>query len=349
MIDYLSDTVTHPTAEMRRAMMEAPVGDDVYGEDPTANALEAEAAEMLGKEAACLVPSGTMANLTAVVAHCPRGYEVLLGDESDLYHYEAGGVSVVGGVVLHPIETQPTGELALDDIRGAIRDETDYQCARAGLLCLENPHCRSGGRVLPLSYLRQVRELTAEQGIPIHLDGARIWNAAVALGVPASDIAATADSIQFCLSKNLAAPIGSMVAGSAPFIDDVRRLRKMLGGGMRQVGVIAAAGLLSLREMVPRLPEDHRRARLLAEGLAELPAIEVDLSEVETNMVFFRLRHPELDNQAFLQALLQHGVRMAELGHGRIRAVVHYQITEEDIPRTLEIFRRVLGDAGGTV
>lgn len=339
MIDYLSDTVTQPTAAMRAAMADAPVGDDVYGEDPTVNRLESMAAEMLGKEAGCFMPSGTMANLASVLAHCPRGYEILVGDESDLYHYEAGGVSIVGGVVLHPVPTDADGRLALEDLKAAVRDPTDFQMARAGLICLENPHCRRGGRALPLAYLESVRALADDLDLPVHMDGARIWNAALACGVPAADIARHADSLQFCLSKNLAAPVGSMVVGTATFVDDVRRLRKMLGGGMRQVGILAAAGIVALETMVPRLTEDHRRARRLAEAIAQLPGIEVDLHEVETNMVFFRVVAAGVTTEGFLRALQEKGVRMGELGHGRIRAVVHYQISDEDIDSTIDVFR----------
>ena len=343
MIDFLSDTVTHPTDEMRRVMAAAPVGDDVYGEDPTVNRLEELAAEKLGKEGACFMPSGTMANLASVLAHCPRGFEMLVGDESDLYHYEAGGVSIVGGVVIHPVRTQVDGRLSLEDIRTAVRDPTDFQMARAGLICLENPHCRSGGRVLPLDYLAAVRTLADELGLPIHLDGARIFNAAVAGGVTASTIAHYADSVQFCLSKNLAAPVGSMVVGEATFVDDVRRLRKMLGGGMRQVGILAAAGIVALESMVDRLADDHMRARRLAEAIAPLPGVTLDLDEVETNMVFFKVTHPEHSTESFLQVLQESGVRMAELGHGRVRAVVHYQIDDADIDATIEAFRKTLG------
>lgn len=342
MIDYLSDTVTHPTQAMRDAMYEASIGDDVYGEDPTANRLETHAAQLLGKQAACFLPSGTMANLTSILAHCARGYEVLLGDESDIYNYEAGGPSVVGGLVLHPVQTQADGRLAIDDLRAAVRDPSDYQCSRAGLICLENPHCRSGGRVLPLDYLKEVRDLADAYKLPIHMDGARIFNAAIALGVPAAEIVAYADSLQFCLSKNLAAPIGSIVVGERAFVDEVRRLRKMLGGGMRQVGVIAAAGQVALETMIDRLAEDHRRARLLAENIAELPDIQLDLDEVQTNMVFFRITGSRYSWQSFLDALAERGVRMAELGHDRIRAVIHYQLSDDDIMATIDIFRKVL-------
>lgn len=342
MIDYLSDTVTHPTQAMRDAMYQAAVGDDVYGEDPTANQLEQQAAALLGKPAACFMPSGTMANLTAILAHCARGYEVLVGDESDIYNYEAGGPSIVGGVVMHPIGTCPDGRLDLDELKAAIRDPLDYQCARAGLICLENPHCRSGGRVLPLDYLQQVRQLADAHGIPIHLDGARIFNAALALGVKPAEIAAQADSVQFCLSKNLAAPIGSMVVGDKKFVDDVRRLRKMLGGGMRQVGLIAAAALVALETMIDRLGEDHRRARLLAESIAMLPDIELELEAVQTNMVFFKVSGPRYDWKSFIAALADHDIRMAELGHGRIRAVLHYQIDDADIDTTVKAFKKLL-------
>lgn len=342
MIDFLSDTVTQPTEDMRHAMARAPVGDDVYGEDPTVNRLEEMTAQRLGKEASCFMPSGTMANLASVLAHCPRGYEVLVGDESDLYNYEAGGVSIVGGVVLHPVRTQVDGRLALEDLRAAVRDPADFQMARAGLICLENPHCRSGGRVLPPEYLAAVRDLADGLGLPLHLDGARIFNAALACGVPAATIAGYADSVQTCLSKNLAAPVGSMVAGKAAFVDDVRRIRKMLGGGMRQAGILAAAGIVALESMVDRLVDDHRRARRLAEAVAMLPGIQLDLDEVQTNMVFFRVTGPGYDTQSFLRALLENGVRMAELGHGRIRAVVHYQIGDADIDATVEVFRQLL-------
>lgn len=342
MIDYLSDTVTLPTQAMRDAMYRAEVGDDVYGEDPTVNRLEAKAAAMLGKEAACFMPSGTMANLTAILSHCRRGFEVLVGDESDLYNYEAGGPSVVGGVVFHPIATDERGRLKIEDLRRAVRDPFDYQCARAGLICIENPHCRRGGRPLPLDYLEELQAFAQEQKLPIHMDGARIFNAALALKVPPARLAAYADSIQFCLSKNLAAPVGSMVVGDKTLVEDCRRYRKMLGGGMRQVGVIAAAGLVALEQMVDRLDEDHRRARLLAEGIHEIKGLAINLDEVETNMVFFRISNPNLSLPDFLERLEAQGVRMGELGHGRIRAVIHYAITDSEIQTTLAAIKQIM-------
>ena len=346
MIDYLSDTVTKPTAAMRQACFEAMVGDDVYGEDPTANRLEAMAAEMLGKEAACFVPSGTMANLAAILAHCPRGYELIVGDESDIYNYQAGGPSFVGGVVMHPVPTQADGTLDFEDLEEAVRDPDDYQCARAGLIAIENPCCRVGGRVLSLDYLARLRAFADRKGIPIHMDGARIFNAAIALDVPPATVAGFAASIQFCLSKNLGAPVGSMVVGDRRFVEDVRRLRKMLGGGMRQIGVIAAAGIVALEHMVDRMRDDHTRARRLAEGIAGMPGIECDLETVETNMVFFRVTDPRYSTRAFLDALVENGVRMGELGHGRIRAVVHFEHDDAMIEHTLSVFENLLEPAG---
>lgn len=345
MIELRSDTFTLPTPAMREAMLHAPLGDDVYGEDPTVRQLERRAAEMLGKEAACFMPSGTMANLTAILAHCRRGTEVLVGDETDIYHYEAGGASVVGGIVYHPVQTQPDGRLLVPDLARAMRDSDDPQCAAAALICLENTHNRCGGRPLPLDYLSQVAVFAASHGLPVHMDGARLFNAAVAQEVAPAAIARYATSVQFCLSKGLAAPVGSMVAGDGAFIRETRRLRKMLGGGMRQVGVIAAAGLVALEHMVERLADDHRTARQLAYGLASIPGIEVDLATVQTNIVMFRVVDERFTWRAFLEAMADQGVALAELGYGRIRAVTHYGITSDDIDIALERVAQVLRHA----
>jgi len=342
MIDMISDTVTRPTAAMRERMYHAPVGDDGYGEDPTGARLEALAAELLGKEAACFMPSGVMANLTAMLTHCPRGYEILVGDESDIYNYEAGGACVLGGAVFHPLPTQPDGRLEVADLAAAIRDPHDHQCAPAGLICLENPHNRAGGRVLPLDYLREVQDFARSRGLALHLDGARIFNAAVALDVAPAEIAACADSVQFCLSKSLAAPIGSMVVGTAAFIEGVRRMRKMLGGSMRQVGVIAAAGLVALESMIDRLAEDHARARRLADYLAGITGVHCDADAVQTNMVFFEVTDPRYTTQSFIDTLARHGVRMGELGHGRIRAALHNDIDDADLERVMQVFATLL-------
>jgi len=341
-IELRSDTFTLPSAAMREAMAGAELGDDVYGEDPTVRRLEELAARMVGKEAACLMPSGTMANLAAILAHCPRGHELLVGDESDIYLYEAGGASVLGGVVYHPLPTRPDGTIPPQALEQELRDAEDPQFARAGLVCLENTHNRCGGVVLPLAYLQRVRDFARSHALPVHMDGARLFNAAVALGVCPAEIARYADSLQFCLSKGLAAPVGSMVAGTTAFIRDVRRLRKMLGGGMRQAGVIAAAGIVALEQMVDRLAEDHLHARLLAEGLARIPGIEVDPGAVQTNIVLFRVTDQRFSCERFIKLARRAGVRVGEFGHGRIRAVTHYGIAARDVHAAVEAIERIL-------
>lgn len=346
MIDFLSDTVTLPTAAMRQAMFTAQVGDDCYGEDPTVRELETVAAAMTGKQAAAFVTSGTLGNLTALLAQCPRGHEVILGDRSDLYNYEAGGVSVVGGAVLHPVATAEDGTLPLELLRAAIRDRSDYQCAPAAVIALENPHCLSGGRVLALDYLSRVRELADQHGLKIHMDGARIFNAQASLGIALAKIVEHADSLQFCLSKSLGAPYGSMVCGSAALIDSVKRYRKMLGGGLRQGGIMAAAGLVALDSMVDRLADDHRRATWLAQEIRELPGVTLRSDTIQTNMVFFDVAGH--GNQAFLQALQQRGIRMGVLGDGVIRAVLHYMIDDQAIRDTVAAMAAILCPATQT-
>ncbi|MGW7100139.1 GntG family PLP-dependent aldolase [Streptomyces sp. NPDC054838] len=342
MIELRSDTFTLPTQDMLRAMTEAPLGDDVYGEDPTANRLEELAAATLGKEAACFMPSGTMANLASIMAHAPRGSKVLVGDETDIYIYEAGGAAVCGGIVYEPIRTQPDGRLLLSDLAAGFPDDPeDPQFALPALICLENTHNRCGGAILPLDYLREVRHFADERRVPVHMDGARIFNAAVGSGIPVSEIARYADSVQFCLSKGLSAPIGSMVVGTAGFIGKVRRLRKMLGGGMRQVGTIAAAGILAI-ENAAGLAEDHRRATVLAEGLAKLDGIEVAPEDVHTNIVMFRVTDPRHTWQTFAAAAHEEGLAIAELGHGRLRAVLHRGLDDGDVTEALSIIGRVL-------
>jgi threonine aldolase len=342
MIDLLSDTVTVPTKEMRQAMFTAEVGDAGYGEDPTVTRLEGLAAEILGKEDAAFVSSGTQGNLTALLAHCPRGHEVIVGDRSDLYDFEAGSVSVVGGLVLHSVPTQIDGRLSLANLRSAIRDKTDHQCAPPGVIVLENPHCQLGGRILPLPYIKDVRELADEHSLPIHLDGARIFNAAVALKKTPAEMVADVDSIQFCLSKGLAAPFGSMVCGAGPFIERIKRYRKLLGGGLRQAGIMASAGIVALQTMVQRLEDDHRRASLLADKLRTIPGIRLEPSIIETNMVFFRLELSGLSTADFLSALSRRGVRMGTLREGVIRAVLHYLISDEDVEVAAAAIRLIL-------
>ncbi|NPA31155.1 MAG: low-specificity L-threonine aldolase [Chloroflexi bacterium] len=340
MIDLRSDTVTQPTPAMRRAMYEAEVGDDVYGEDPTVNRLEALAAAMLGKEAALLVTSGTQGNLAAVLTHCGRGDEVIVGHLAHMYLYEQGGMAALAGVQPRVVPNQANGTLALDEVEAAIRPE-NIHFPRTRLIAIENTHNRRYGAPLSLDYLRGLRALADRHGLPIHMDGARLFNAAVALGVPARDLAAQADTVMVCLSKGLSAPIGSLLLGPADFIAEARRARKVLGGGMRQAGVIAAAGIVALTQMVDRLADDHARARRLAEALAALPGLRVDLARVHTNMVYVDLEPPRGAEQV-AAALAQRGVRVHAVGPQSLRLVTHYGIEDEDIAAAIDAFAAVL-------
>jgi threonine aldolase len=339
-IDLRSDTVTKPTPEMRRAMAGAEVGDDVYGEDPTVNALQARSAELLGKEAALFVPSGTMGNLISLLAHCPeRGRAVLLGDQSHIFFYEQGGASAVGSLAFHTLPTGADGTLDVGAIRAAGRDPDNPHYAVPGVICLENTHNRCGGVPLPRGYAEEVRRVADELKVPMHLDGARLGNAAVAMGVAVKDLAGPFDSVQFDLSKGLGAPVGGVVAGSRDFIARAKRNRKLLGGGMRQAGVIAAAALVSLG-MIDRLADDHRLARLLAESLADLPGVEVDLPSVQTNLVVVRLRSKSASD--FLAALKSRNVLAGSPGLGRVRFVTHYDVSPQDLDTILRAVRYAL-------
>ena len=341
MIDLRSDTVTKPSAAMREAMARAEVGDDVFGDDPTVNHLQEVAADVMGKEAAIFVPSGTMGNLSALLAHCGRGQEALIGDESHIYHYEAGGASALGGIPYHPLPTNVHGEIPLDLLANAMRPAYDAHAAMTGVICLENTHNRCGGVVLSLEYMAQVKAFADERGIPVHLDGARVFNAAVALGVDVREIAQHVTSIQFCLSKGLGAPIGSVVAGSRDFIKRVHRWRKMLGGGMRQVGVIAAAGLIALTESPQRLHEDHANAQMMAQQLAAIPQIELDLASVQTNIIVFGLRDTTMTIPDFIAKLKEQGVLVVPF-KDRIRAVTHCDVSREQCQTAIDVIKHVL-------
>ena len=334
-IDLRSDTVTQPTDAMRQAMLHAEVGDDVYGEDPGVNALEAFGARLLGKQAALFVPSGTMSNLLAVMSHCQRGEGAILGNAAHIYRYEAQGSAVLGSVALQPLPMQRDGTLAFDDIKVALAPD-DAHFVQTRLICLENTH---NGKVLPLSYLQEMGAFVAERGLKLHLDGARLFNAAVASETPVEVIAAPFDSISICLSKGLGAPVGSLLVGSHDFIARARRLRKMLGGGMRQAGILAQAGLFALEQHVARLADDHRRAKRLAEGLAALPGIELDLSLVLSNMVFLRLREGE--SAPLLAFMKERGILFS--GYGELRLVTHLQINDDDIEEVIDAFTEYLG------
>lgn len=349
-IDLRSDTVTLPSPAMREAMYRAVVGDDVYGEDPTINRLQELAAERTGKEAALFVPTGTMGNATAVLAHAGRGEAVMVGNQSHIYHYEVGGASTLGGSPMYVIPTDANGMLDLYKIETGISDGSDEHAAPTALLCIENTHNRCGGTVLNLEQLEALTSLAHAHGITVHMDGARIFNAATALGVPVSTLAQQVDSMMFCLSKGLSAPVGSIVVGSREFIHKAHRMRKLLGGGMRQAGIIAAAGIVALEQMVERLAEDHEHCRQLAYGLADYPQIEIDVERVVTNIVNFavlntqqqRLTHEE--TMQFLAKAQEHGVLMGTIGEGTIRAVTHYGLDAQDIQTALTGIRRALID-----
>ncbi len=340
-VDLRSDTMTRPTPTMSRAMAEAEVGDDVFGEDPTVNALEKMAAERMGKEAALFVTSGTMGNLVSLLAHCGRGEEIILGSFSHTFYFEQGGSAAVGGIHPRTVPNQPDGKLTLSDIEGAIRAD-NVHFPRTRLIVLENTHNLCGGYPLDIDYMKAVGDAARRHGLKIHVDGARFFNAAVALDVPAAQLAAEADSVSFCLSKGLAAPVGSVVCGNHDFISEARRARKILGGGMRQAGVLAAAGIVALNEMVDRLADDHANARKLAEGLAEMPGVSIDPTQVHTNIVYFEVKRADMTVEELVKRLDDNGARMLPVGPGRIRAVTHYHITSDDIDYVLGIFSKVL-------
>ncbi|MGD8821959.1 MAG: low-specificity L-threonine aldolase [Anaerolineales bacterium] len=341
-IDLRSDTVTLPTAEMRRAMAEAEVGDDVYGEDPTVNQLEREAATRMGKQAAVFVPSGTMGNLAAVLSHCGRGDEVILGNLSHTYLFEAGGVSVLGGVHTYIVPNQPDGTLDLADIAAAIRsDDAHFPISR--LLVLENTHNRCGGVPLTVEYTSRASQLAHSRGLKVHLDGARIFNASAALGVSVKDLVAPVDSVTFCLSKALSAPVGSVLCGSEAFIHKARRMRKILGGGMRQAGILAAAGLEALKDMPDALREDHRRAKVLADGLHAIVGLTVEPYPPPSNMVFLNLE-PEVDLSASEVAdkLQQQDIRIGVVAERRFRLVTHRWIDDQAVQDVITAFDAVI-------
>lgn len=341
-VDLRSDTVTKPTPEMRRAMAEAEVGDDVYGEDPTVNRLQELACEMLGKEAALFVPSGTMGNEIAVHVHTRPGTEVVLDCRSHIFLYELAGPAVLSQVQTRPVGSE-RGIMPPEAVEAAIRAADDHEPGTS-LLCVENTHNLAGGTVLPPDVMRAYRRICDAHGIPMHLDGARIFNAAAALGVPAVELARDADSVMFCLSKGLCAPVGSLLCGSREFIREAHRVRKLFGGGMRQVGVIAAAGIVALERMVERLAEDHEKARRLAEGLAELEGIRIDLASVQTNMVYADVSGAGLSGKQAVEALKGRGVLCLSLGPTTLRFVTHHDVSMDDVRYTVEAVASMLAE-----
>jgi threonine aldolase len=344
-IDLRSDTVTLPTDEMREAIARAALGDDVYGEDPTVNQLERMAASMLGKEAAMLVPSGTMGNLAAILTHCARGTKAFLGAQAHSYVYEAGGAAALGGVVMTPIQNSAGGELDLAQLSDELERPPDAHFAPPALVALENTHNLCSGAAIDLSHAAAVAELAHVHSLPVHLDGARIFNAALALEATVEKIASFADSVSFCLSKGLACPVGSLLCGSAEFIARARRMRKVLGGGMRQAGIIAAAGIVALRTMIDRLTEDHLNARALAEGLSLIAGIEVRPVRRRTNMVVFDIAGDAEAAVIFTACLKQRGVLIGARGPTAFRAVTHYGIGREDVNRAVSAASEAAAEA----
>ncbi len=343
-IDLRSDTVTHPTPAMRRAMAEAEVGDDGWGDDPTLNRLQERVAEMLGKEAAVFVPSGTMANLASVLSHCERGDEIIVGDQSHVYLYEYGSVSALGGVGYRQLPNAEDGALDPGMVEEAIRPASP-RFPRTALVCLENTHNRCSGAALTPEYTDAIAGIAHQRGAALHLDAARLFNASVYLGVPARELVRSVDSLMFCFSKGLSCPVGSIICGDREFVRKAHRIRNSLGGGMRQAGVLAAAALVALDEMVERLGDDHANARILAEGLSRIPGIVIDPARIQTNIVI--LEPADGDAVGFLRRLADRGVRGSHTNGSKARLVTHYGIDRRDIDDTLEVVESVMKEGSG--
>jgi threonine aldolase len=340
-IDLRSDTVTRPTPAMRKAMIDAEVGDDVFGEDPTVNSLQEKVANLLGKEAALFVPSGTMANQLSIKSHTQPGDEVIIEASSHPYNFEGGAGAALSGIQFQCLKGV-RGILDASQIEEAIRP-ADHHFPVTKLICLENTHNRGGGSIYPLEKMAEIYRLTKSKGLLLHLDGARLWNASVATGIKPREYAQWADSVSVCLSKGLGAPIGSLVAGSKPFIDRVHRFRKMFGGGMRQVGIIAAAGIYALNHHLERLKEDHHNAKRLAVGLKEFKGVSIDPKHVETNIVIFDVTNTGMTGDQVTEAMKKEGILIHAFGKTQIRLVTHLDVSSEDIEIALKAFKKVLG------
>ncbi len=338
-IDLRSDTVTMPTDEMRQAMANAEVGDDVYGDDPTINKLEKLAAEKVGKEAAIFVPSGTFGNQLALFTHARRGQEVIIGRNNHIVVHEVGASAVIAGVQLRTLETE-NGAMNPKDVEKAIRVD-DIHEPETGLICVEEAH--GCGAVVPLETLKEIKQIAERHSIPVHMDGARIFNAAVSLGVDAKEVAACCDTVMFCLSKGLSAPAGSMVAGSKTFIDKARKNRKLMGGGMRQVGILAAAGIIALEKMTLRLHEDHENARYMAERLSEIPGVEVIKDRLDIDMVFFKMGEEVISEKVLAERLLEKNIKINGAEDGEYRFVAHIGVTKEDIDYVISCMKELAG------
>lgn len=340
-LDFRSDTVTRPTPEMRHAMAHAEVGDDVYQEDPTVNRLQAMAAEMTGQEAALYVSSGTMGNLTSILSHCQRGDEIIVGKKAHIYLYEATGAAALGGVNIQTIPNQVDGTLSLEDLQSAIRPDDPHEPITR-LVSIENTHNRCNGASLSPGYTKQIALFAKQHDLVFHIDGARIFNAAIDQNVPVSELTKHANSVTFCLSKGLSAPVGSVICGSEAFIQRAHRIRKQLGGGMRQAGIIAAAGIISLETMVDRLKEDHQNARFLAEGLATIPGLLIDLENQHTNMVYFSLSNEIPLSLSELSDRLKESGLLVGGGSDRIRMVTHSGVTKTSAEQAIDRIKQTL-------
>ena len=340
-IDLRSDTVTLPTSEMMEAINAAVLGDDVYVEDSSTIELENLAARIMGKEAALLVSSGTMGNLISYLVHAPRGSEAIMGHKSHTFLYESGGISAYGGIHSHQLQNKNDGTIEIDMIKDAIRTD-DVHFPSTSLICLENTHNKCHGFPLELDYINSVCNIAHENNMRVHMDGARLFNACAALDMSADTITKNVDSVTFCLSKGLASPIGSVVCGNADFIKEARRVRKSLGGGMRQTGIIAAAGILSINEMRNRLKDDHENAKHLANGLHALPGIELDTDLVPTNIIFFNFDHPKLSSSELVNHMESNGIIFSDYNGKHCRLVLHHGISRDDVEKVIDVFNKLL-------
>ena len=339
-IDFRSDTVTKPTKEMRLAMMNAEVGDDVYGDDPTVNRLEEMAAEMMGKEKALFVPSGTMGNQICINAHTNRGDEIILQENHHIFKYEVGGVAALSSVQTKTLKSID-GCYDMESLRNAIRGQ-NIHFPVTKVVCIEDTHNIEGGMVVPQEHLSQLKAIAEEENINVHMDGARIFHAAEYLNIPVSEIAHYADSVMFCLSKALASPVGSLIAGTEQFIDKARKIRKRFGGGMRQAGVLAACGILSLTDMVKHLPTDHRHAKELAEGIAEIDGLNINIGKVHTNIVIFTIDEEKMTAVELCENLKLYNVLSTVIDTYTMRLIPHYEISDSDITYILKILKEVI-------
>ena len=342
MIDLRSDTVTLPPIAMKDYMMQSSLGDDVYGEDPSINLLQEKTADLFKKEDALFVSSGTMANLISVLTHCNRGDEILLGDKSHIFYYEAGGVSAFGGIHSHQLKNKDDGTIDINEIKNNIRKEGDDHFPKTKLLCLENTHNYCYGSPIKQNYFKEVNELLNAKNIKLHIDGARIFNASIALKTSVADLTNNAESVSCCLSKGLCAPVGSLIVGKRDFILKAKKIRKALGGGMRQAGIIASAGLYSFNNMIDRLEEDHEIAQILANKLYEIEDLNIELDMVKTNIIFINLNNTKLSDKEFLLQLNQNNIKIDYKGNRKFRLVTHYGFQKTEIDTVVSTIANIL-------